>query len=114
MERTATNANVWPQETGYTAAVPGLWPPSHKGSRNRAGRRLAASPETIKIGVEAPNAKQFGLNLNALYTRIQQLNGVEEPEELPPPSSWRLHLKNPTPVNMEEVKVMITSKTSTK
>lgn len=114
MERTTTNANVGSQETRHVVAVPGLWPPSHQGSRNRAGRRLAATPEKIKIGVEAPNAKQLGLNLNALYTHIQKLSGVEEPESLPPPSSWPLHLKNTTPVDIEKVKEMLTSKSSTK
>lgn len=40
---------------------------------------------------------------------MQQLNGTTNPQELPHPSTWRLHLKHTTPLDMTAVKNLVTT-----
>lgn len=64
--------------------------------------------------MKAPTAKDLRISNEDLYRLIKGLGGDQAPEVINHHSTWPLHLKNVTLLNMEEVRKMSTASTRSK
>lgn len=77
------------------------WPPSNAGGRSRARQSRVAPPRAEYMGTKALTAKDLGVRDLDLYVKIKRLQGVQAPDEPPPPRLCPLNLKVATPADIE-------------
>lgn len=101
-----------PYPARHITKVPAVWPPAHSRGRRSTGQRRPAPPKAEFIGNRAPTTKELGLRYQEVHHLIQILEGNEDAPPLPDPSTWKLHLKDTTPLNIEEVRKLPTATTT--